>query len=100
MPGTVALEVDDNRIIVTARKKEEDLQSVPTSVAVVTSDTINELALDSFEEIAKTTPGLFFDESFGRNSNRPVIRGQANILGDSGVAFFIDGIYYTGSLAD
>ncbi|MEO0462918.1 MAG: TonB-dependent receptor [Pseudomonadota bacterium] len=91
---------DDNVIIVTARKKAEDLQDVPTSVAVVTSENITELALDSLEEIANTTPGLFFDESFGRNSNRPVIRGQANILGDSGVAFFIDGIYYTGSLAD
>jgi outer membrane receptor protein involved in Fe transport len=90
----------DPLIIVTARKKEENLQDVPTSVAVVTSQTITELALDSLEEIANTTPGLFFDESFGRNSSRPVIRGQANLLGESGVAFFIDGIYYTGSLAD
>ncbi len=90
----------ENRILVTARKRSEDLQEVPTSVAVVTSETITNLGLDSFEEIANLTPGLFFDESFGRNSNRPVIRGQANILGDSGVAFFIDGIYYTGSIAD
>ncbi|MEL7197731.1 MAG: TonB-dependent receptor [Pseudomonadota bacterium] len=98
---SVASEEDSgNRIIVTARKKEEDLQSVPASVAVATAETITNLGLDSFEEIANTTPGLIFDESFGRGSNRPVIRGQANILGDSGVAFFIDGIYYTGSLAD
>jgi len=93
-------DADGPRILVTARKKAEDLQEVPTSVAVVTSETITDLGLDSFEEIASLTPGLFFDESFGRNSNRPVIRGQANILGESGVAFFIDGIYYTGSLAD
>lgn len=97
---SIASDDDGNRIIVTARKKEEDLQSVPTSVAVVTSENITNLGLDSFEEIANTTPGLIFDESFGRNGNRPVIRGQANILGESGVAFFIDGIYYTGSLAD
>ena len=87
-------------IIVTARKREESLQDVPTSVAVTTQETIQRLGLDSLEEIANTTPGLFFDESFGRNGNRPVIRGQASILGESGVAFFIDGIYYTGSLAD
>ncbi|MEM6909454.1 MAG: TonB-dependent receptor [Pseudomonadota bacterium] len=97
---SVSVGEDEPTIIVTARKKEEDLQEVPATVAVVTSETITELALDSFEEIANITPGLFFDESFGRNGNRPVIRGQANILGDSGVAFFIDGIYYTGSLAD
>jgi len=91
---------ENPEIIITARKREETLQSVPTSVAVVTDETIQNLALDSLEEIANTTPGLIFDESFGRNGNRPVIRGQANLLGEPGVAFFIDGIYYTGSLAD
>ena len=89
-----------NQIIVTARKREETLQTVPTTVAVATAETIQNLNLNSLEDIANTTPGLIFDESFGRNGNRPVIRGQANILGESGVAFFIDGIYYTGSLAD
>lgn len=87
-------------IIVTARKREENLQSVPTSVAVATADTIEQLGLDNLGDIAKTTPGLVFDDSFGRDANRPVIRGQANINGQSGVAFFIDGIYYTGTLAD
>lgn len=90
----------NGEIIVTARKREETLQSVPTSVAVATAETIENLNLNNLEDIANTTPGLIFDESFGRNGNRPVIRGQANILGESGVAFFIDGIYYTGSLAD
>ncbi|KPP94894.1 MAG: TonB-dependent receptor [Erythrobacter sp.] len=99
----VSIAERDAPIIVTARKREETLQSVPSTVAVVTSETITELALDNLEEIANTTPGLFYDESLGRGGGaafRPVIRGQANILGESGVAFFIDGIYYTGSLAD
>lgn len=90
----------NNQIIVTARKREETIQSVPTTVSVATSETIDRLGLDSLQDIAKTTPGLIFDDSFGRDANRPVIRGQANINGQSGVAFFIDGIYYTGSLAD
>lgn len=89
-----------NLIIVTARKREETLQDVPTTVAVTTAATIDRLALNSLDEIARTTPGLIFDDSQGRDSNRPVIRGQANILGNSGVAFFIDGIYYSGTLAD
>lgn len=89
-----------NEIVVTARKKEETLQTVPTTVAVATAETIDRLGLDSVAEIAKTTPGLVFDDSLGRDANRPVIRGQANILGQSGVAFFIDGIYYSGTIAD
>ena len=87
-------------IIVTARKKEETLQNAPTTVAVVTAESIDRLGLDSLSDLSKTTSGLTFDDSFGRDGNRPVIRGQANLLGQSGVAFFIDGIYYSGSLAD
>ncbi len=89
-----------NEIIVTARKTEERLQNAPTTVAVATADMIDKLGLDNLTDIAKTTPGLVFDDTLGRDANRPVIRGQANILGSSGVAYFIDGIYYSGSLAD
>lgn len=90
----------DDVIIVTARKTEETLQEAPTTVSVVTAAAIDRLGLDNLTDVAKTVPGLVFDDTFGRDANRPVIRGQANILGQSGVAFFIDGIYYSGSLAD
>ena len=87
-------------IIVTARKTEERLQNAPTTVAVATAEVIDRLGLDSIADVTKTTAGIVFDDSFGRDGNRPVIRGQANILGSSGVAYFIDGIYYSGSIAD
>ncbi|GAB5489234.1 MAG: TonB-dependent receptor [Parasphingorhabdus sp.] len=99
-PTTTDSAEDSNVIIVTARKVSENLQEVPTSVAVVSSETIDDLALTSVSDISKTTAGLTFDDSFGRDANRPVIRGQANILGDSGVAVFIDGIYFSGSIGD
>lgn len=97
-PGPAAS--DSDVIIVTARKTEETLQEAPTTVSVVTAAAIDRLGLDNLTDVAKTVPGLVFDDSLGRDANRPVIRGQANILGQSGVAFFIDGIYYSGSLAD
>ena len=97
-PGATA--ADGDVIIVTARKTEETLQEAPTTVSVVTAAAIDRLGLDNLTDIAKTVPGLVFDDTLGRDANRPVIRGQANILGQSGVAFFIDGIYYSGSLAD
>ena len=43
---------------------------------------------------------MVFDSEFGRGGNRPVIRGQANILGNSGVSYFIDGVYVSGSIDD
>ncbi len=100
VPNATASAGINEDIVVTARKTEERLQNAPTTVAVATAATIDRLGLDNLTDIAKTTPGLVFDDTFGRDSNRPVIRGQANILGQSGVAYFIDGIYYSGSLAD
>jgi outer membrane receptor protein involved in Fe transport len=85
-------------IVVTARKREETLQSVPLSVAAFTSDAIEDRSLRNLSEIAQLTPGLSFNQDFGRRSDRPIIRGQANILGDSGVAYFVDGVYITGSI--
>ncbi len=85
-------------VLVTARKKEESLQDVPVAVSAVTSSLIEDLNLQSLSDISKVTAGLVYDDDFGRNSNRPVIRGQANILGSSGVSFFIDGVYVTGTL--
>src|SRR6476659_7880140 len=83
-------------IIVTARKFDEKLQNAPTTVAVATAATIDKLGLTSVADISKTTPRLVLDNSFGRSGgDRPVIRGQANINGFSGVAYFIDGIYYS-----
>jgi len=87
-------------IVVTARKTEERLQEAPLAVSVVTAAGIDRLGYNSITDLTRATAGLVFDDSFGRDANRPVIRGQANILGDSGVAFFIDGIYFNGSIAD
>ena len=87
-------------IVVTARKTTERLQDAPLAISVVSAQTIDRLGFNSITDLSRSVAGLVFDDSFGRDANRPVIRGQANILGESGVAFFIDGIYFNGSLAD
>ncbi|MEM9570624.1 MAG: TonB-dependent receptor [Pseudomonadota bacterium] len=87
-------------ITVTARKTEETLQETPVAVSVVTADVIDNLSLTDLSDISKLTAGLSFDNEFGRDSNRPVIRGQANILGASGVSYFIDGVRISGAITD
>jgi outer membrane receptor protein involved in Fe transport len=100
MAQTTAATGDAEEIIVTARKTTERLQDAPLAVSVVGAEKIDRLGFNSITDLSRAVAGLVFDDSFGRDANRPVIRGQANILGDSGVAFFIDGIYFNGSLAD
>ncbi|MGI9234974.1 MAG: TonB-dependent receptor [Woeseiaceae bacterium] len=93
-----AQEVEE--IIVTARKKDESIQEVPVAVTAITANMVEQMGLQDLDDIAKLTAGMTFDPEFSRTSNRPVIRGQANILAESGVSYFIDGVYITGSIND
>jgi outer membrane receptor protein involved in Fe transport len=91
-------------IVVTARKIEERLQDAPVAVSVVSAETINQLGLNSLDDFARQTTGLSFSQAFGRSTDRPVIRGQSNVLAgvqagvETGAAFFIDGVYYQGDI--
>ena len=87
-------------IVVTARKRTESLQDTPVAVTAMSSEQIADFGAQSLADISKMTAGLLFDSEFGRGSNRPVIRGQANILGASGVSYFIDGVYIAGAIDD
>ncbi|EED31060.1 TonB-dependent receptor, plug, partial [gamma proteobacterium NOR5-3] len=91
-------------VMVTARRREESLQEVPVSVAVVDAAAIEARSLQSIDDIARFTPGLSFSKAFGRATERPVIRGLGNVLAgvqfgvESGAAYFVDGVYYPGDL--
>jgi len=87
-------------VLVTARKISENIQDVPVAITAVSANLIDILDIRSLADISKITAGLNFDSEFGRGANRPVIRGQANILGSSGVSYFIDGVYINASIDD
>jgi iron complex outermembrane recepter protein len=97
--GAAALE----EIVVTARKREESLQDVPISVSAFTSAQIRDLGVTNLSALSDFTPGFSFETFGGRRGaegdvSRPVIRGQSNILGESNVAIFVDGIIYSESI--
>ena len=91
-------------IVVTARKVSEKLSDAPVSVSVVSADTIAQRGLSSIDDFAKNATGISFSQAFGRSGDRPVIRGQSNVLAgvqfgvETGAAYFIDGIYYQGDV--
>lgn len=91
-------------IVVTARKREESLQEVPLAVTALTSTDITNRGLGSLDDVAAFTPGLVFSKSFGRTADRPVMRGLGSILAasnatvETGVAYFVDGVYYPGDI--
>ncbi len=97
-------ELKQDVIVVTSRKKEETILEAPVAVSAFDEQSIENLQLQTIDDIARFTPGLSFSKAFGRSTERPVIRGQSNVLAgvqfgvESGTAYFIDGVYYAGSI--
>jgi iron complex outermembrane receptor protein len=93
-------------LLVTARKKQESLHDAPVAVTAFTAETMSERQIRSVEDIARFTPGFVFSKAFGRTNERPVVRGQSNILAgtnpsaEAGAAYFVDGVYYPGDILD
>ncbi len=91
-------------IVVTARKVTEKLSDAPVSVSAVSAATIAAQGLNSIDDFARQATGISFSQAFGRSSDRPVIRGQSNVLAnvqfgvETGAAYFVDGIYYQGDI--
>ena len=90
---------DSDIIIVTARKKEENLQSVPVTVSVFGEQLIDDANIAGLEDLSDFTPGFQLQSAFGRDADRPIIRGASNIISSEGkVGFFIDGIPFVGAV--
>lgn len=81
-------------VLVTARKVEESLQSVPVAVTAFTEEAIRRQRIEGIADIALYTPGLVYQDINGTLSI-PVIRGlaQSNIGSDNNVGMFLNGIY-------
>ena len=79
-------------IVVTTRKREENLQEVPISIGVFNADEIMRIGIRDLQDVTKLSPSLQFDKSYSQNSVRVTIRGLSNTRGRSNVAFLVDGI--------
>ena len=95
-PGYAASEGD---IVVTARRREETLQSVPIAVTALNGDMLQDRGYTSVTDMEKVVPGLKFTSGGGGNSNafnayiRGVGEGDFIVTSDPAVALYIDGVY-------
>jgi iron complex outermembrane receptor protein len=83
-------------VVVTARHRSENLQSVPVSVSALSADFIKKT---NIAQISQLVPSLSFTFFNARNANLN-IRGLGNNVGlandgiEPGVGFYVDGVYY------
>jgi iron complex outermembrane receptor protein len=91
-------EASDNtaieEIIVTTRKRAENIQTVPLSITAFTATDIEDAGITGVEDVALLTPGFTISPLFGNaGAVTPVIRGLSQTIGEPNVGFFIDGVY-------
>ena len=83
-------------IVVTARKRAENLQDVPAAVSAFNSEELTDRGIDSIEEVGRLTPNVAMTETTGLISGALLvfIRGIGNDPGfDQGVGVYVDDVY-------
>ncbi len=79
-------------IIVTTRKREENLQDVPIVITAFSAASIERKGIASLEDVAKYTNGLILDEGFSKQDTRITIRGLSPTRGRQNVAVLQDDV--------
>ncbi|HLF32204.1 MAG TPA: TonB-dependent receptor [Xanthomonadales bacterium] len=95
-------------VIVTARKREESLQSTPVAISAFTEKDLEFRQIESTDELGDITPNLTFDSvspSSGSSSAAQIfIRGIGQTdftpVTDPGVGLYVDGIYMARSVGN
>ncbi|RQW44713.1 TonB-dependent receptor [Novosphingobium sp. LASN5T] len=80
-------------IVVTAQRRQENLQNVPIQVAAFSEQKITDAGIKSTREFVNLVPNVSFDESFTYLNSFVVVRGVTQINNaDSPVAVIVDGV--------
>jgi iron complex outermembrane receptor protein len=93
-------------IVVTARKREENLQDVPMAISAFTAEQLQNSQVDNITDLQKMTPNITVNETSGLVAGvvQVFIRGIGNDPGfDQGVGIYVDDVYLntaTGALLE
>jgi len=91
-PASAMLE----EVIVTAQKREENVQTVPIAVSALSEETLRNASMLTMDDVSRQVPG-FTVTTYNPVTPQPYIRGIGSNVSDAGadasVGVFIDGVY-------
>lgn len=85
-----------DEIIVTARKREENLQTAPLSVAAFSGEALEKSGIDEFSEIASRVPGFTFNPDNVSEPNiflRGIGTDIESAASNPAIGFFLNDVY-------
>ena len=93
-PGSFAQVLEE--VLVTARKREENLQQVAVSVSVLSSQTISDAGLVRLTDISQLVPNMTNQENISNKFTNVTLRGLSSSGGlgnDPGIGVYVDEVY-------
>jgi iron complex outermembrane receptor protein len=95
-------EVTIQEVIVTAERREENLQTVPIAITAVSNEELQGQGITNTQGLSQAVPGLVFSQSFAGAT--PFLRGvgttSALIGEEPSVAVYIDDVYIASPMGD
>ena len=96
VPGVGAQVLEE--IVVTAQKREQNLQETPVAVTAFADGYLDKFQIDDIEDITSRTPGVAL-LSFNRSQSHITMRGafsaNSDPLADRTFGIFVDDVYYS-----
>jgi len=90
MPASFAAPKEE--IVVTTRKKEENLQEVPIAIDVFSAVDIERQGITNLKRLVELSPSLQFTTGFTANDTQIIIRGLRPSRGRVNTAVLLDGV--------
>jgi iron complex outermembrane recepter protein len=84
-PAFAQDEAGDEEIVVTAQKREQNVQDVPVAVSVVTAQALQATGGTQFSDLTKISPGLTINTGDQPGNNTILVRGVGTFAFSIGV---------------
>jgi iron complex outermembrane receptor protein len=89
-------------VTVTARRRDEDLQSIPVAVSVISGEWLDKSGTVNTQQLSQLIPSLYYNSANPRNTAYTIRGLGSNTLSVSaandgiepGVGFYVDGVYH------
>jgi iron complex outermembrane receptor protein len=94
-PVVFAAPTEIEEIVVTAQKRESNLQETPIAITAMTQEQISLNRIENFDDIALHTPSMSYTElqGFSQIAIRGVGTDLTNLANETAVAMYEDGVY-------
>ncbi|MEP7242828.1 MAG: TonB-dependent receptor [Gammaproteobacteria bacterium] len=101
LTATAALSQELQEVVVTAQKREQNIQNVPIAITAFTSETLSSKGISDVNQLGNLTPNVNLDSSAPFSGDSSVLSASIRGIGqddfafnlDPGVGVYLDGVY-------